>query len=338
MILSEKSNFRPLIVSLSAVTITLFALLTVACAKPVVLNAIKAVVNGEPITQSMVDQAVQTQVRVWLMGNKGMVGRSEAEREIRKMEEKALDDLIDRNLILSEFKKLGGAIKNNVVDESVDQFVATRFGGDRDKFSAELKKSGMTIAAFREVQRDQIAIQALRSRHGGDQIIPNTPWEKKRIYKEIKGDFASAGQPKVRMLSVPKQTPTSDEAAQTAIMEKVKSSLKNGSSFSSVAKQYSDDSFASKGGYVGVLGKSGTLAQGLHDLAYQLPPGQMSPALDMGSHWRIIYVEDRVGKSVPSFDELEDEVDKRLTYEKRDKKLDVWLAKLRRDANVRIYD
>jgi len=338
MIPSKISNFRPRVVSLSAVTIFFFGLFSVACAEPVVLNAIKAVVNGEPITQSMVDQAVETQMRVWLMGNKGMVGRAEAEREIRKMEEKALDDLIDRNLILSEFKKLGGTIKNNVVDESVDQFVTTRFGGDRDKFLVELKKSGMTIASFREVQRDQIAIQALRARHGGNQVIPNTPWEKQRIFDEIKGDFASAGQPKVRMLSVPKETPTSSAAAQAAIMEKVKSSLRNGSSFSSVAKKYSDDSFASKGGYVGVLGKSGTLAQGLHDLAYQLPPGQMSPALDMGSHWRIIYVDERVGKAMPSFAELEDEVDKRLTYEKRDKKLDVWLAKLRRDANVRLYD
>ncbi len=338
MILLEKSSFRPRVISLTAATIFCLGLFTVACAKPVVLNAIKAVVNGEPITQSMVDQAVQTQVRVWLMGNKGRVGRAEAEREIRKMEEKALDDLIDRNLILSEFKKLGGEIKDNFVDESVNQFITTRFGGDRDKFMAELTKSGMTIASFRDVQRDQIAIQALRSRHGGDQIIPNTPWEKKRIYNEIKGDFATDGQPKVRMLSVPKQTPTSDEAAQKAIMEKVKSSLKNGSSFSSVAKKYSDDSFASEGGYVGVLGKSGTLAQGLHDLAYSLPPGQMSQVLDMGSHWRILYVEDRVGKKVPSFDEMEEEVDKRLTYEKRDKKLDVWLSKLRRDANVRIYD
>lgn len=338
MIFSEKSSPRFRIASLLAVTVFFFAACTAACAKPTVLNAIKAVVNGEPITQSMVDQAVRTQVQVWLMGNNGMVGKAEAEREIRKMEEKALDDLIDRNLILSEFKKLGGEIKDNFVDESVNQFITTRFGGDRDKFLAELKKSGMTIASFRDVQRDQIAIQALRSRHSGDQVIPNTPWEKKRVYNEIKGDFASAGKPKVRMLSIPKQTPTSSEADQKAIMEKVKSSLASGSSFSAIAKKYSDDSFASKGGYVGVLGKSGTLAQGLHDLAYQLPPGKMSPALDMGSHWRIIYVEERVGKSVPSFDELEEEVDKRLTYEKRNKKLDVWLAKLRRDANVRIYE
>ena len=88
-----------------------------ALSAPVELNRMKAVVNGEPITQTMVDQAVQTQVQVWLMGNKGMVSRTEAEREIRRMEERAIDDLIDRTLILSEFKKLGGVIKDQYVDE-----------------------------------------------------------------------------------------------------------------------------------------------------------------------------------------------------------------------------
>ena len=153
-------------------TVLLLLGLVVSCAEsaPVELNRIKAVVNGEPITQTMVDQAVQTQVQVWLMGNKGMVSRTEAEREIRQMEGRALDDLIDRNLILSEFKKRGGVIKDQYVDESVNRFVTDRFKGDKDKFMEELKKTGMTISQFREIQRDQIAIQALRSQNSGDEI------------------------------------------------------------------------------------------------------------------------------------------------------------------------
>ena len=315
-------------------------LLSVVCSKaaPTVLNSIRAVVNNEPITQAMVDSAVRTQVQVWLMGNKGRVSRSQAEKEIREMEQKALNDLIDRKLILSEFKKMGGNIKDQYVDEAVNRFVKDRFGGERDKFLAELKKTGMTISQFREVQRDMIAINALRAEHAGDDVIPNTPWEKKRVYNEIKTDFASDGKPKVWIMSIPKQTPTSSEAEQEKVLANVRSQLKGGTSFSSLAKKYSDDSFASKGGYVGVLDRSGKLAQGLHDLAYSLPPGQTTPTMDHGTHWRIVYVSERIGKSVPSFDKLEEEVDKRLTVEKRQKNLETWLVKLRRDANVRIYE
>lgn len=306
-------------------------------AAPTVLNSIRAVVNGEPITQTMVDSALRTQVQVWLMSNQGMVTKQQAEREIRKLEEAALNDLIDRKLILSEFKKLGGNIKDQYVDQAVDRFVQDRFEGDKSKFLAELQKTGMTISQFREIQRDQIAIQALRSEHAGDDVIPNTPWEKKRVYEDIKDDFASEGKPKTYVMSIPK-TGESGEDGQKALVENIRSQIRNGTSFTSLAKKYSDDSFADQGGYIGVLEKSGKLAQGLHDLAYSLPPGQISQTLDMGSHYRILYVSERVGRSAPTFDKLEDEVDKRLTVEKKQKALDTWLAKLRRDANVRVYE
>jgi peptidyl-prolyl cis-trans isomerase SurA len=306
-------------------------------AAPVELNRIKAVVNGEPITQSMVDAAVQTQVQVWLMGNKGMVSRAEAEREIRRMEERALDDLIDRNLILSEFKKLGGQIKDQYVDEAITRFISERFKGDRDQFLAELKKSGMTIAQFREVQRDQIAIQALRSKHGGEETIPNTPWEKRAEYERIKKEFASEGQPKVRIMSIPKATPTSGPEEQKKVLDSVMASVKGGGDFGALAKKHSADSLAEKGGYVGVLGRD-MLNEGLTKVAYDLPAGQVSPPLDDGPFWRIIKVDERVGQKTPSFSELEEEVDRRLTIQKRQKNLETWLKKLRRDANVRIYD
>lgn len=314
-------------------------ILALSCARaaPVELNRMKAVVNGEPITQTMVDQAVQTQVQVWLMGNNGMVSRTEAEREIRRMEERALDDLIDRTLILSEFKKLGGAIKDQFVDEAVNRFITDRFKGDKDKFMAELKKTGMTIAQFREVQRDQIAIQALRSQHSGEETVPNTPWEKKAKFNEIKGEFATEGQPKLRIMSIPKQTDSSSPEEQKKVLDTVTSKLKSGADFGALAKEYSGDSFASKGGYVGVLSKD-TLNEGLTRVAYSLPTGQVSQPLDDGVNWRILKVEERVGQKIPDYKELEEQIDRRLTIEKREKKLEGWLKKLRRDANVRIYD
>lgn len=314
----------------------LFAGTYSACAEPVVLNQLKAVVNGEPITQNMVDQAVRTQVQVWLMGNKGMVSRTQAEKEIREMEERALDDLIDRKLILSEFKTLGGVIKEQYIDESVNRFVSGRFGGDYDKFVDELKESGMTISQFRDVQEEQIAVQAIRTEKTGKDKIPNTPWELRRKYEEIKGDFASDGQPKVRIMSIPKETPSSSPSQQEAIFNSVQGKLRSGASFSALAKEYSADSYASNGGLIGVIGRN-QLNSGLTKAAYSMSPGQVSPPMDDGTHWRIIKVDSRVGQKVPPFDELKEEVDKRLTVEKQQKKLETWLTKLRRDANVRIY-
>ena len=320
-----------------AVAVTALGFATTGEAKPIVLNSIRAVVNGEPITQSMVDAAVQTQVRVWLMGNKGMVSKAQAEREIREMEERALDDLIDRKLILTEFERLGGNIKEQYVDESVTRFVQERFSGDRDKFVKELNESGMTISQFRDMQKDQIAIQALRSQNSGSNTIPNTPWEKKEKYNEIKGEFASEGKVQLRIMSIPKQTPDSTLDAQEALLKEIVGKLNSGADFDALAKAHSADSFAAKGGYVGIIGR-GTLNEGLTQAAYSIPPGQTSAPLDDGPFWRILKVEKRVGQSAPSYEKLEEEADKRLSIEKRQKNLEAWLLKLRRDANVRLYD
>lgn len=308
-------------------------------AAPIVLNDIKAVVNGEPITQSMVDSAVRTQIQVWLMGNKGMVTKAQAEAEIREMEAKALDDLIDRTLIISEFESLGGNIKEQYIDEAVKRFIKDRFGGDKDKFLAELQESGMTIAQFREIQRDQIAIQALRSEHAGDEVIPNTPWEKKEGFDEMKDQWKTAGNPKVRIMSIPKAAEGKTQEQQKALLDDILSQLENGASFGALAKKYSADSFASKegGGYVGVISRSGPLAEGLTGVAYSLPPGQMSKPLDDGAIWRIIKVDEMVGQSTPSYKDKEEEVDRLLTIQKKQRNLEAWLKTLRRDANVRIY-
>lgn len=322
--------------SVFSFAIPVVALLATARGEPVVLNQLKAVVNGEPITQNMVDSALRTQVQVWAMGTQGMVTRDEARKKVREMEEEALNDLIDRKLILSEFKRLGGVIKSQYIDESVNRFVSGRYGGDYDEFLADLKKSGMTISQFRDVQEEQIAVQAIRAEKAGKDDIPNTPWELRRKYDEIKGEFASEGQPKVRILSIPKQTETSSLAEQTKIMETVYSRLRSGADFGSLAKEYSQDSYADKGGYIGVVGRN-TLNSGLTQAAYSLPPGQITPPMDDGTNWRILKVDARVGQRIPPFDEVKDDVDKRLTVEKQQKKLETWLTKLRRDANVRIY-
>lgn len=307
-----------------------------AFAAPEVINSIRAVVNGEPITQLEVNNAVSTQMQMFLMDRKGLVSRAQAEAELKRIEERALEELIDRKLILSEFKRMGGNIKDSYIDDAVNRFIQSRFDGDKRKFTEELKKSGMTIAQFREVQKEQIAVRALRDQNVGNDPIPNTPWEKKKAYKEIKDEFKTAGKPEVRILSIAKKKDGSDESQQKALAERLQSQIRSGSDFGALAKEHSDDTSASKGGYIGTIGKNGPLNPRLTQAAYQSPSGSVH-LLDDGPFWRIMKV-DRVGGSTPSYEELEEKVDQRLTAEKREEKMDEWLAKLRRDANVRIHD
>ncbi len=310
-----------------------------AGAAPIEITGIKAVVNGEAITQLEVDEAVRTQMKMYIMQNQGQVTPSQAERDIREMEKSALNDLIDRKLILSEFKTMGGSIDEKYVDSAVENFVKSRFDGDRDAFLRELAKQGISLNQFRDVQRDQIAIQALRSRYSnpGGKTMLSLPHERREIYDEIKNEYATEGKLKLRMLSIPKLTPDSSMEAQERLIREIRKSILEGKSFSEMAKRHSQDSFASKGGYVGEIGR-GTLNQRLTQIAYSLPTGKVSEVIDDGPSWRLMYIDGRVGQSVPSMADLKDEIEKRLAVKKRQDNMETWLKKLRRDSNVRIYE
>lgn len=317
------------------VTISLASLLNGTSA-PTQLNSLKAVVNGEPITQVDLDEAVRTQVQMYMMQNKGQITAAKAAKDIRKLEENALNDLIDRKLILSEFKTMGGTIQEKFVDDAVERFVNGRFKGDRDAFLRQLAEQGITLNQFRDVQRDQIAVQALQAR----QVRPGTnlsfPHERKKIYDEIKNEYASEGKLKLRMLSIPKITQSSSMSQQEALIKSIRTKIQRGTSFSSMAKEHSKDSFASKGGYVGTVGRT-TLNQRLTHIAYNLPSRKVSDVIDDGPSWRLMYVDGRTGQKIPSQKELSDEIEKRLAIKKRQASMDSWLKKLRRDSNVRIY-
>ncbi len=326
-----------------------FALLT-ACATSLTLspasefqelNALKAVVNGEPISSVEVDTAVATQIQLWLLENKNdpTLTQAKVDAKVAEMKKEALDDLIDRKLILAEFKKLGGSIKETYVDTAIDDFITKRFDGNRDKFLGELKKSGMTIRQFRDMQREQITIQALRSQNDGPETLLNTPDEMRAKYDQVKHEYASDPKIILRMLSLPKTAADSDEASQKRLIEDIRKQLQKGADFATMARTHSSDSAASEGGLVGggPIGKD-YLNEQLTAVAFGLQPRQVSDIIDGGTHWRLMYVDARQGGAVPGFEELKDNIDKLLTQEKRKGYIDRWLEKLRRDAGIRLYD
>lgn len=305
------------------------------------LNALKAVVNSETITSIEVDAAVATQINIKMMELQGdpTLTQAKVDAMVAEMKKQALQDLIDRKLILAEFKKMGGSIKETYVNTAIDEFISKRFNGDRDKFLSELQKSGMTIRQFREMQREQITIQALRGQNNGPSTIINTPVEKKEKYEEIKHEYAEDSEIIVRMISIKKATPDSDAASQQKLAEDIRSQLQNGADFTTMAQAHSTDSAAAEGGLLGggPIGK-GYLNPKLESIAFGLQPRKVSELIDDGDSWRMLYLEDKKGGSVPSFEDLQDTCDKLLTQEKRRGYVDRWLEGLRKDAGIKIYE
>src|ERR1700722_10212897 len=94
---------------------------------------------------------------------------SQSEREtqasILALRQDAFQSLIDRQVVLQEFKRLekdkGAKIPDSWVDEQVQDVIRDKYGGDRVRFDKELEASGLTREQCRDRQRDDIIYESM---------------------------------------------------------------------------------------------------------------------------------------------------------------------------------
>ena len=126
-----------------------------------VVDGIAAIVNNDVVTISQVRELVGARER----SLRDLYRGAELERKVKEMRISAIKDLIDRQLILQEFKKLqekGASIPEYVIDDRVQAIIRQEFGGDRAAFVRTLQAQGFTLTRFKEIERDKVIIQAMR--------------------------------------------------------------------------------------------------------------------------------------------------------------------------------
>src|SRR5215468_3095028 len=123
-----------------------------------VIDGVAAVVNGDVITFSQVQEVSGPRERTLREQFTGV----ELVDKIKEARLAALNDLIDRQLILQEFKKKKFTIPEYVVEDQVQGIIREEFGGDRQAFMRTLNAQGFTINKFRDIQRDKVIVGAMR--------------------------------------------------------------------------------------------------------------------------------------------------------------------------------
>ena len=319
----------------------LLPLLAIAAdAAPREINALAAVVNGQVVTQTEVDEAIaHTREMIMISIPPG----DERTKQLRTLEKDALDSLIERELILAEFAKLGGSIKDELVEEDVAKIVnSERFGGDRQKFLKELNATGMTLKRFKDLRRKILVVELMRSRQsGGPQI--STPRQLNEAYEKHSDKFREESFVRLRTLMIPKVSaePGATEDSQRKLIKDIRTKIVKGADFDQMAKTYSQDSVADKGGDRGTIGEESIeLRRDLKDRAFQLKVGAVSEVIEDPYAFYLMKVESkRLGKKRPLSDpEVRGTAERLATLDLRKASHDRWIAKLRKSASIRRFD
>ena len=305
------------------------------------VNRLVAAVNNRPITQSEVRNAAAMQVQVLVMQSGRSMSTQALEQKVKEIEQNALQDLIDRELILDSFKTMGATIRPQHVDDAVERFIKERFQGDEKKFVGELKNSGMSLQQFRQMQEETIIVGAMRARNADSVPVFATPDELKEFWKSNAPLFSTPGAVKLRTITIPKLVngDVSTALSQKALVEEIHSKLEGGADFGAMARAYSVDSGAQDDGVRGTFKKE-DLQASLSEAAFAVPVQSVSDVIDLGDFYTIIYVDARDdGEVAPLTDpKVEEEVRRRVLQNKRQESVERWLTRLRRDANIRIYE
>ena len=295
------------------------------------INGIAAIVNDKVITYSEVREVVEPRERLLRSQYSGQ----ELVKKITELRKAALQDLIDRQLIIQAFEKEKLAIPPHFIDERVDEVIKQNFGGDRQAFIKTMEAQKYTMSKFRDLERDKIIVQAMRGKNvKSDLIIP--PGKVEEYYRKHQDQFSNKAQVKLRMIMIPGRTDSGGGEAQSSMAEEIRAKLITGADFDKMAQMYSEDSTRDLGGDWGWIDDK-TLSEPLSKVAFSLKPGEISKVVDVGGNHFILKAEARQGGEVKPLKDVRADIEARLRQEQAQEMQEHWLASLRSKAYIKTF-
>jgi peptidyl-prolyl cis-trans isomerase SurA len=294
-----------------------------------VLDGIAAVVNEDVITFSQVRELVgpaEAQARRELRGEA-------LPAKIKEIRLKAINDLIDRQLILQEFNKNKFNIPDHYIEDRVGTIVREEFGGDRNAFVRTLQAQGYTFERFKNLEREKMIVQAMRSQNVKNDIIIPEP-RIQDYYEKNRGEFSEDDQIKLRMIAIRRAEDSSDSRRKQ--IEEIRSKIVEGAEFQDLARMYSEDSTQDQGGDWGWINRR-TLNENLSKIAFSLKPGQVSQVVELGNSYYLLIVEAKKNATVKPLAQLRDNIQAKLIQEERRKREDEWISRLRKKAYIKMF-
>ena len=300
-------------------------------------NGVAAVVNNEAITlvevlnfTLMEENDLKTQMQA------GKITDAERKQRVLQRRKTVLDSLIEKRLILQEYKSKGYSFPDYYFDREERQQIRDQYGGDRQALIKTLEEQGKTYADWRKNLRETFIVQQMRVINA-KRFITISPHMIEAYYQDHVRDFLQPDRVKLRMIYIdPKSGPQPEATA-----KEVLGALEQGVDFSALAQKYSDFNRAGGGAFQennGWVEREG-LAKELAEVAFQLRPGQSSGIISLASAdgqnaYYILHVEEVKKATVTPLSSIRDAIESTLAARENEKVQQEWIDRLKRGAYI----
>jgi len=244
---------------------------------PAVVKA-SAIVNGEVITQTDIDQRIALTALA--------SGQPIPKEELERLRVQVLRNLIDETLQIQAAKQAEITVSSADIDKTVAR-VAANVKKSPTELAAYLKENGSSIAAIRRQIEGEIAWQRLQRQKIESQVNVGDD-EVKAVIDRLN---AAKGTQEYRVGEIFLSATPANSQEVAANARKIVDALKQGASFAGYARQFSEASTAAVGGDLGWV-RPEQLPDQLATTLRAMGPGQLSQPIAIPGGFSILAVQD----------------------------------------------
>ncbi len=314
----------------TAFAVALFS--AAAPAKAELVDEIVGVVNREVILKTQVDEVlalVEASELASLTGEARVQRQAELEREI-------LEGLVDEELIEQAMDRAAVHVDDREVEAAIAD-VARRNRMTVEQLFAQIGYQGMTKGEYRSETKKQIRRHKFLSMEIGKRVDITEEELKSRYNLQV---AEAAPDPAYRLRRLLLAFPEgADDAVRQALRDEAQALVEqvaSGQDFVEMVGMRSDDaSTKDKGGAIGTV-RPVDLSPAFAQALKVTEVGQAA-AIETPLGMILLYVEGRVEKNLPSFEESRGLLSQQLYEERMERELDLWATEERRRAHIDVF-
>ncbi len=305
--------------------------LQVSAATPRLVNGIVAIVNQTVITEREAQQFIEPAI-VTLESRPGITRKEFFEREMEIYKD-GLNQLVERQLTLDDFKSAGYSFPESIIEDFVQDRIREQYG-DRVKLIKTLEARSMTYDQFRTEIRDQFIVEQMNLKNVSSAVIIS-PFKIETYYKDHPEVFKLPDQVRLRMIELRKRDGGDPEAVRQLARE-IEAGLAKGAKFADQAAIYSEGSQKREGGDLGWVNRS-VLRKEFADATASLKPGQRSGVIEAPDACFLLLVEEVKPAQLRPLAEVRDDIEKTLLSQERARLQKKYVERLKKKSFVRYF-
>ena len=296
-----------------------------------VIEEIVAQVNDKVIVLSEYRRSMEAMRAEMQQG--GATGL-ELETRFKEQSQHALRELIDQQLLIQKAGELNLNADTDVI-KRLDEIRLNMKLESMEALEEAVAKQGMVYEDFKSNMRDNILSQWVIQREVGGRVQIK-PEEIKAYFEAHKDEFKRPEGVVLSQILVATEEKKEDElpALKTKAEEALDKARKGGN-FAELAREYSDDATAQRGGEIGFIEK-GSMSPELEEVVGKLNKNDVSDIITTRYGYMILKLLDRSTGGEPQLSEVESRVHERLYLDRVQPALREYLRQLRGQHFIQI--